>query len=139
MRMWFAEITRRLLLATHHGLARAFRCQLFVGVCRLELEVREIHGQDAALVETECAQGNVVPPVFLKYEQYFRHASQNGDAYRTRFRQTTKNGGEGIKDRYFKKKQVYARDPTNHAPTSLDVSPRDVSGKFSRNASIAPS
>lgn len=68
-RVDLAEITSRLLLATHHGLARAFRCQLFVGVRRLELEVREIHGQDAALVEAECAQSDVVPAVSLKHER----------------------------------------------------------------------
>lgn len=68
MCMQFAEITGRLLLATYHGLARAFRCQLFVDIRRLELEVREIHGQNAAFVEAKCAQGDVVPAVLLKYE-----------------------------------------------------------------------
>jgi len=74
----FAEITSRILLATYHGLARAFRCQLFVGVRRLELEILEIHGQNATLVEAECAQGDVVPPVLLKYKRRFRERGQVG-------------------------------------------------------------
>lgn len=73
IKMWYAYVVcenyERLLLATHHGLARTFRCQFFISVRRREFEAREIHGQDAALVEAERTQGDVVPAVLLKYER----------------------------------------------------------------------
>lgn len=83
IKMWYVVCGNyeRLLLATYHGLARAFRCQLFIGVRRLELEIREIHGQDAALVKAECAQSDVVPAVLLKYE---RNVSVSEDKCRGR-------------------------------------------------------
>lgn len=119
--MWYEYVVcgnyERLLLATHHGLACAFRCQLFIGVHRLELEIREIHGQDAALVEAECTQSNVAPAVMLKYE---RNVSVSEDKCARRGRILSPEWEGRSKDRFPERKQVWAKDPTNRAPTSLD-------------------
>lgn len=55
-------------IVTYHSLVRCFWRQFFLSINCVELEIREIHGQDATLVEAERCQGDVRPVIPLKYK-----------------------------------------------------------------------